>query len=157
MTNEEPETMSDLLSEIEEKFEYPDDHKFPIYKTAKHVEIFVLRGKKKESAYDFIVKYREPGGSMRGRTPKHIHPIVEMYVKQAHDPRLTEQLRDHMLGVFDKVQPITQFPPKLQVFRPSDVAPFASLDAVGEFSVEFLIVVTELLFIQEKTIEACIR
>jgi len=120
-----------------------------VHKTASGTEILVQRGTKKESQYDFIVRYREPGG--RPRTPKHIHPIVAMYVKHAHDSGLTIQLRDHMLEVFDKIPPATQFPPSLQVFRPSDAIPFASLDAVGEFSVEFLLVVTELIFIQEKT------
>ena len=38
-----------------------------------------------------------------------------------------------------------------QVFQSDDDAPFRSLDAVGEFSVEFLLVVSELIFIQEKT------
>jgi hypothetical protein len=136
----------DLIGQIEEAFGSPEHH---IRTTAKGVQIYVLRGKKSESPHDFIVKYREPG--KRSRTPKHIHPIVEMYVKHAHDPQLTLRLRDHMLGVFNKVQPVTQFPPKLQVFTSADSVPFASLDAVGEFPVEFLMIVTELLFIQEKT------
>lgn len=49
------------------------------------------------------------------------------------------------------IQPIDYFPPRLQFFRPEHVAPFQELDKVGEFSVEFLLVVTELLAIQEKT------
>jgi hypothetical protein len=123
-----------------------------VYKTSRGVEILVERGKKQESQYAFIIRYRDPATRAgRIRTPKHIHPIVEMYVKQAYNPNLTLQLRDHILLVFDQVQAVTQFPPHLQVFKPSDTIPFAPLDAVGEFSVEFLLVVTELLFIQEKT------
>ena len=74
-----------------------------------------------------------------------------MYVKYAHNPALTMALRNHLLGVFDQVQPITTFPPTLQAYRPEHSGQFAELNAVGEFSVEFLLTVTELLFIQEKT------
>jgi hypothetical protein len=55
------------------------------------------------------------------------------------------------LDLFDKVQAATSFPPSLQIFHPSAVKPFEFLDQVGEFTVEFLLVVNELIFIQEKT------
>lgn len=82
---------------------------------------------------------------------KHVHLVVEMYVKEAYNPSLTYQLRDHLLQVFDKVQPVAGFPPALQVYRQGDEQLFQALDAVGEFSTEFLLVVSELIFIQEKT------
>jgi hypothetical protein len=103
----------------------------------------------KKSAYDFKVIYREP--SKRTRTPRHVHLIVELYVKQAHDNALTMRLRDHLLDIYDKLTPMTQYPPTLQVFQSGHDEPFRSLDAVGEFSTEFLLVVSELIFIQEKT------
>lgn len=118
-----------------------------VHLTARGVEVYVLPGKK--SAHDFIVKYVEPEG--RARTPQHVHLIVELYVKQAHDARTTVALRDHLLSIYDRIVPVTQFPPSLQVFQPTDPTPFQSLDAVGEFSVEFVVVVSELIFIQEKT------
>lgn len=118
-----------------------------IWTTQKGVDIFVEPGKK--SSYDFVVRYKEPNKWLR--TPKHVHLIVELYVKEAYDKKLTHQLRDHLLQVFDKVKPIQNFPPQLQVYQASHAVPFQSLDAVGEFSVEFLLVVSELIFIQEKT------
>lgn len=118
-----------------------------IWTTQKGVDIFVKPGGK--SPYDFVVRYKEPNKSLR--TPKHVHLIVELYVKEAYDKKLTHQLRDHLLQVFDKVKPIQNFPPQLQVYQASHAVPFQSLDAVGEFSVEFLLVVSELIFIQEKT------
>jgi hypothetical protein len=118
-----------------------------VHLTAGGVEVWVIPGKK--SAHDFVVKYVEPG--KRPRTPKHVHLIVELYVKQAHDPATTLALRDHLLTVYGRILPVTRFPPALQVFRPADVEPFAALDSVGELSVEFLLVVSELIFIQEKT------
>ncbi|MCS6920286.1 MAG: hypothetical protein NZM28_10980 [Fimbriimonadales bacterium] len=120
-----------------------------IWTTQRGVEIVAERGRKSE--HDFVVKYRDTQRSRNWRTPKHIHLIVELYVKEAYQPRLTYELRDHLISVYDKVQPISQYPPTLQVYQQGDEQRFASLDAVGEYSVEFLLVVSELIFIQEKT------
>lgn len=120
-----------------------------IYTTKSGVEIVVLKGKKPQSEHDFIVKYREPG--KRERTPKHIHLIVEMYVKHAFNPRLTLELRNHILGMFNKIKPIDYYPPKLQIFKKEDIERYKELDKVGEFSVEFILVASELIMIQEKT------
>ncbi len=43
------------------------------------------------------------------------------------------------------------FPPALQVFKPEHIEPFKDLDKAGEFTVEFLLIATELVAIQEKT------
>lgn len=120
-----------------------------VYVTTKNVEIRVYPGKKQQSAFDFIVKFKEP--DKRERTPRHVHIIVEMYVKHAYNPSLTMQLRDHMLDMLGQIKPINSFPPVLQHFKLKDVERFKELDNVGEFSVEFLLVITELIGIQEKT------
>jgi hypothetical protein len=120
-----------------------------VYTTIKNVEIRVYPGKKPESPYDFIVKFKEP--NKRERTPAHVHLIVEMYVTHAYNPSLTLKLRDHILEMFNHINPIDYFPPKLQFFRKEHIEPFKALDSVGEFTVEFILVVTELLPIQEKT------
>jgi hypothetical protein len=120
-----------------------------IYTTQKGVEIFVEKGSKKQSPYDFRVRFREPG--KRERTPTHVHLIVEMYVKNAFNPKLTLELKNHLLEVFSKIKPIDYYPPRLQIFKPEHVKPFIDLDKVGEFSVEFLLVTTELIMIQETT------
>lgn len=120
-----------------------------IYTTKSGVEIFVEKGKKPQSPYDFRVRFREPG--KRERTPTHVHLIVEMYVKNAFNPKLTLELKNHILDVFSKIQPINYYPPHLQVFEPKHITPFTDLDRVGEFSVEFMLVTTELIMIQEKT------
>jgi hypothetical protein len=118
-----------------------------VYTTQNNVQIHVEPGKKSQN--DFRVRFLHPGKLMR--TPTHVHPIVELYVKQAYDKQLTNQLVSWLLQVFQKVHPITAYPPTLQVFNPTQAVPFRSLDAVGEFSVEFLLIVSELIFIQEKT------
>jgi len=120
-----------------------------IYITKDGVVIGTIPGKKSESLYDFRVLYKEPDKNTR--TPKHIHMIVEMYVKQAYHPKLTMKLRDHLLSLFDELRPINFYPPKLQKFKIQDVIPYKKLDRVGEFTVEFMLVATELIMIQEKT------
>ena len=120
-----------------------------IYKTKSGVEISVRKGKKTQSPYDFKVTFREPG--KRERTPTHVHIIVEMYVKNAFNPKLTLELRNHILNMFNGIQPISYYPPHLQFFKPEHVKMFSELDKVGEFSVEFMLIVTELIMIQEKT------
>lgn len=120
-----------------------------VYTTRSNVQILVYPGKKSESPYDFIVKFKEP--SKRERTPAHVHLIAEMYVKYAFAPDLTLELKDHILKVFDSIQPINFFPPSLQYFKPEHIYRFKDLDKVGEFTVEFMLVVTKLMMIQEKT------
>ena len=120
-----------------------------VYTTKANVQIGVYPGRKPESPYDFIVKFREHG--KRERTPAHVHLIVEMYVKHAHNPSLTLKLKEHILTILRSIKPVHSFPPSLQFFKPEHIEPFKDLDKVGEFTVEFLLVVTELMGIQEKT------
>ena len=112
-------------------------------------QILVQPGSKRQSSFDFIVRYQEPG--KRVRTPSHMHFIIDLYRKREHDRPLTETLVDHILDTIRMVQPATGFPPQLQVFRPADVAQFQALNQFGEYPVEFLLVAGELVLIQEKT------
>jgi len=50
-----------------------------------------------------------------------------------------------------KLKPETKFPPSLQVYNKQDLSEFEELNSYGEYSVEFIVVVTELIMIQEKT------
>lgn len=119
-----------------------------IYTTSKGVQIFAEKGGK--SLFNFKVRYREPGKPRR--TPKHIHLIIDLYMKKVGDKDLTMQLVDHLLeNVILKVRPSTTNPPQLQVFSSDQVQRFQTLDAYGEYTVEFLLVVGELIAIQERT------
>jgi len=120
-----------------------------VYTTTENVRIEVYPGSKRQSPYDFIVKFREP--NKRERTPAHVHLIVEMYVKHAFNSSLTLKLREHILEMLSQVKPVTSFPPTIQYFKPEHVEPFKELDKVGEFAVEFLLAAIELVAIQERT------
>lgn len=119
-----------------------------IYRTRDDVEVFVCGGMK--SLNDFRVQYREPGKKLR--TPKHIHLIVDLYMKLTGNKLLTMEFVDYVIEkIIGGVVPSTSNPPALQVYAPVDVERFAGLDRYGEYSVEFLLTVIELIMIQEKT------
>lgn len=121
-----------------------------IHTTKDGVEILVSKGQKLQSPYDFKVHYREPG--KRIRTPKHIHLIIDLYMKLSRNEELTIQLVDHIINnIILKVKPANKFPPCLQIFRQEHVEQFKELNQYGEYSVEFILVVVELIMIQEKT------
>lgn len=121
-----------------------------LHRTKKGVEVVVYPGKKKQSRFDFIVRYREPG--KKTRTPRHIHVVIDLYLKKSADESLTMELLDHIIdNIIRKVVPSTRFPPELQVFSPTHVSKFQRLNQYGEYDVEFLLVIVELIMIQEKT------
>lgn len=125
---------------------WPELHS--IYTTSGGVIVYVSKGGK--SQHNFKVQYKEPG--KRGRTPKHIHLVIDLYMKRIGDKTLTMQLVDHIINeIILKVNPSTSNPPTLQIFSPDHVESFRALDAYGEYSIEFLLVTTELIMIQEKT------
>lgn len=118
-----------------------------IYTTDDGVEIIIKPGKK--SDYDFIVKYHEPG--KRKRTPKHIHLIIDLYMKKENNEDKTMELVEHIINMISNIEEIHSYPPSLQFFKEEQIGYFSDLEGYGEYSVEFLLVVTELIMIQEKT------
>lgn len=118
-----------------------------LYRTERGTVIGVARGKKSKN--DFRVVYRESG--RRTRTPKHVHLIVDLYAKLTGNRQLTMALREHLLRVQEQVRPAEQYPPEVQVFRPEHIPEFAALNNLGEYDIEFCLVVSELIMIQEKT------
>ena len=119
-----------------------------VYITKNGTRILVSKGVK--SPFNFRVRYRELG--KRIRTPKHIHLIIDLYMKKTGNKKLTMQLVDHIINnIILKVKPSESFPPKLQVFSQEHISRFKELDKYGEYPVEFLLVITELIMIQEKT------
>ena len=120
-----------------------------MHTTKDGVKILVSKGSKKESPFDFRVHYQEP--NKRVRTPKHIHLIIDLYMKLSRNEELTLKLVDYLINMMKKLKPVTQYPPSLQVYDKQDLSEFEELNNYGEYSVEFIIVVTELIMIQEKT------
>ena len=119
-----------------------------LFRTTKDgIRIYTEPGQK--SAYDFVVRYRQPGKRMR--TPKHIHIIADLYQKRGAKPDLLNDFVDHIISIIDATAPANDYPPTLRAFDEAQLARFASLDDIGEYRVEFLLVVIELIMLQERT------
>ncbi len=111
------------------------------------IEVGVERGSK--SPNDFKVKYRLPGG--RERTPKHIHLIIDILLKRQGNASLANKLVQHLLHVMKQLKPISSYPPCFQCFQPGATKQFVALSKFGEYEVDFLLAIFELIMIQEVT------
>lgn len=120
-----------------------------MHTTKNGIKIYVSKGSKTESPFDFRVHYQEP--DKRVRTPKHIHIIIDLYMKLGRNEELTLKLVDYLIAMMKKLKPETKFPPSLQVYNKKDISKFEELNNYGQYSVEFILIVTELIMIQEKT------
>ena len=118
-----------------------------LHTTKEGVQIIVEQGIK--SRFDFKVRYREP--SKHIRTPKHIHLIIDLYMKKAGNKKLTLALVKKFLGMLSKLEISTKFPPEFQEFSIDSLKSFEELNKYGEYSVEFLSAIFDLIMIQEKT------
>lgn len=119
-----------------------------IYTTSDSVDIFTCQGEK--SRFHFIVRYQQP--QKRVRTPKHIHIMIDLYLKRLMNETLTNHLLDHIINeIILKVTPNQAMPPRLQLFSSEQATRFEALNSYGEYSIEFILVVVELLMLQEKT------
>nr|MBI4156885.1 hypothetical protein [Candidatus Woesearchaeota archaeon] len=118
-----------------------------VYVTEEDIIIYVLPGEK--STNDFRVKYKQPG--KRERQPKHIHFIIDLYIKLTKNEELTLKLVDYIINVIKNVKPVESYPPKLQIFNKSELVNFEELNRYGEYSIEFIFAAFELIMIQEKT------
>ncbi len=116
--------------------------------------IGVFQGSRGENPdLDIIVKYREPGKQIR--TPKHLHWAIDLLIKKEHDPNLTKTFVYYLLSMWDKVMPFSNKEEQqeclLRYSGDEYLSKFYDLDKYGEYSVEFIAKVMELIMIQEKT------
>lgn len=118
-----------------------------LYTASDKTEIGVLKGGK--SKYNFKVKYRQRG--KKERTPKHIHIIIDLYMKLMGNEELTMQLVDHIINIIKKVRPARSFPSRRLIFKGDHAKKFEELNKYGEYPVDFLLVITELIQRQERT------
>jgi hypothetical protein len=119
--------------------------------------IAVFQGSKgKRPELDIVVKYRDRfTKGLRLRTPKHIHWVIDLLLKKEHNRALTLAFVNYLLKTYDEVEPFRcaddQRLCKLKFSQPEALAPFAELDRYGQYSIQFIACVMELLAIEEKT------
>jgi hypothetical protein len=99
------------------------------------------------------VKYQEKG--KRVRTPKHIHWAIDLLIKKEHRPELVTALVNYLIAMWSKIEPFStkadQQQCELRFTNPENLAPYKELDNYGEYPVEFIGRVIELMMLEEKT------
>lgn len=115
--------------------------------------IYVFQGAL--SQFDIVIKYRKDG--KRIRTPKHIHWVVDILMKMQGNEILTKRYLEAIQNCWNTCVPLTSndfYTLKALIEngeKEIDIEQYFSLNAFGEYDVEFLYVLMELLAVQEKT------
>jgi len=115
--------------------------------------IYVFQGTL--SKYDIIIKYRKDG--TRIRTPKHIHWAVDILMKMQGDETLTRKYLEAIQDCWNTCEPLRNNDYEtlekliLDGEKGIEINQYKPLNDYGEYDVEFLYVLMELLAVQEKT------
>ena len=119
--------------------------------------VWVFQGSKGDNKHlDIRVKYWDNlCGTKRGRTPKHIDWVIDILLKKEHNKALTLEFVKYLLDTYDKIEPFKskeeQQKCELLYTKSNELERFGPLNDYGQFSVEFLGRVMELLSREEKT------
>lgn len=115
-------------------------------------EVLVGRGKKAESAFDFVVKYRRPEATARPRALSHMHLVVDILQKRTGNEKLTNRMVRHILeNLVDKAHAATGYPPTMLPINRRLLLEFEPLNRFGEYEVELVLAIEELIAKSEKT------
>ncbi len=113
------------------------------------------------SDFDIKIKYREmdeDGNWTRIRTPKHVHWVVDILLKMQENPSLTQQFVDKLLEAWEKTERISTKKQRKKLLNLDyllkdfdEYKQFQVLEKKRRYSIKFLLLLTRLLMIQEKT------
>ena len=115
--------------------------------------IYVFQGNL--SQFDIVIKYKKDG--TRIRTPKHIHWVVDILMKMQGNEALAKRYLRAIQNCWNACVPLTNNDyATLKALVENgendiDIDQYFALTAFGEYDVEFLYVLMELLAVQEKT------
>ncbi|MGM9561060.1 MAG: hypothetical protein ACI3WT_02300 [Phascolarctobacterium sp.] len=115
--------------------------------------IYVFQGHL--SQFDILIKYKKDG--KRIRTPKHIHWVVDILMKMQGNRILTKLYLEAIQNCWNTCVPLTNndFDTLKALIENGEkeinIEHYFYLNAFGEYDVEFLYVLMELLAVQEKT------
>ncbi len=105
---------------------------------------------------DIIVKYQDKyTKGKRCRTPQHIHWAIDVLIKKEHNKELTKKYIAYLLKTWHNIEPFKnkeeQQKCELKYTNPENLQEFEELNQYGEYTVEFIGHILELIMIQEKT------
>ncbi len=102
--------------------------------------------------HDIIIKYKEKGKLVR--TPKHIHWVIDLLIKKQHSPELTIKFMKYLREMYDKVDAFKSKENRanfvLKETTQEKLKPFEELNKYGEYKVEFIGHLIELMIKMEK-------
>jgi len=102
--------------------------------------------------HDILIKYKEEG--KRIRTPKHIHWVIDLLIKKEHKKDLTLSFMKYLRDLYDKVDAFTSKEDRkkceLKETSMEKLRPFKELNKYGEYKVEFIGHLIELMIKMEK-------
>jgi hypothetical protein len=102
--------------------------------------------------HDIIIKYKENG--KRVRTPKHIHWVIDLIIKKQHKPELTLKFMKYLREMYDKVEGFKSREDRanfiLKETSEEKLKPFEELNKYGEYKIDFIGHLIELMIKMEK-------
>lgn len=115
--------------------------------------IYVFQGNLSQS--DIVIKYKKDG--KRIRTPKHIHWVVDIMMKMQGNEEVTKNYLFAIQNCWNNCVPLLNNDfETLKILiengeKDIKIEQYFDLNSFGEYDVEFLYVLMELLAVQEKT------
>ncbi len=102
--------------------------------------------------HDILIKYQEDG--KRLRTPKHIHWVIDMLIKKEHNRELSLKFLKYLRDMYDRVPGFRSKEERdrceLKETTKEKLKSFEELNQYGEYSVEFIGHLIELMIKMEK-------
>jgi len=102
--------------------------------------------------HDILIKYQEKG--KRVRTPKHIHWVIDLLIKKEHNKELTLKFMKYLRTMYDQVDAFKSKEDRqrceLKETTPEKLKEFDELNQYGEYTVEFIGHLIELMIKMEK-------
>ncbi len=102
--------------------------------------------------HDILLKYQEKG--KRVRTPKHIHWVIDLLIKKEHNKNLTLKFMKYLREMYDKVEGFKSKEDRakceIKETTHEKLKEFEELNQYGEYSVEFIGHLIELMIKMEK-------
>lgn len=115
--------------------------------------IYVFQGTL--SQFDIVIKYKKDG--TRIRTPRHIHWVVDALMKMQGNEALAKRYLEAIKNCWNTCVPLTSndYDTLKALIENGEeeiaIEQYRALNVFGEYDVEFLYVLMELLAVQEKT------
>lgn len=102
--------------------------------------------------HDILIKYQEKG--KRVRRPKHIHWVIDLLIKKEHNRELTLKFMRYLRDMYERVNAFSSKEDRakclLEETTLEKLKPFEELNNYGEYKVEFIGHLIELMIKMEK-------